>query len=184
MNQACRGDCKSAYPGSIPGVASTFPFVNTAFFPSEEAIEACGAEIAFVDYLQGLGSKGSGGRYEQITEIAFYRRPASCGERLKMRWYGVVTGVFEPAAPNKAGLRDVIPVGPKAVFSLQELPRYVQTRRLAGGQTAFYWCRLWWARGKKGPFRNEPLGVHLDKMRALAEVLNDQLDAWRIARKS
>ncbi len=50
-----------------------------------------------------------------------------------MRRRGVI-GLYELGPPNKAGLRDVILVGPKALLPRQELPRYVQTRRLASGE--------------------------------------------------
>jgi hypothetical protein len=92
--------------------------------------------------------------------------------------------VYELGPPNKAGLRNVFLVRPKAEIPAQKLPRYVQTRKLAGGETAYYWCRPWWARGADCPLCNEALGTHLDKLRERAEVLNAQLDAWRIARKS
>jgi hypothetical protein len=101
-----------------------------------------------------------------------------------MRRQGVAIGVYEIGPANKAGLRSLILIGPKAETAAQKLPRYVQRRKLAGGIIAYYWCRPWWARGEDCPPRNEALGTHLDKMRERAEVLNTQLDAWRVARKS
>jgi hypothetical protein len=101
-----------------------------------------------------------------------------------VRRQGVAIGVYELGPPNKAGLRNVILVRPKADRPAAKLPRYVQTRKLADGTTAYYWCRPWWARGEDCPLCNEALGMRLDKMTARAGVLNAQLDAWRIARKS
>ena len=69
-------------------------------------------------------------------------------------------------AANKAGLRNVYLVRPKAAIPAPKLPRYVQTRKLADGTIAYYWCRPWWARGEDCPLCNEALGVHLDKLRA------------------
>jgi hypothetical protein len=101
-----------------------------------------------------------------------------------MHRQGVAIGVYELGPPNKAGLRNVYLVRPKADIPAPKLPRYVQTRKLADGTIAYYWCRPWWARGEDCPLCNEALGVHLDKMRERAGVLNAQLDAWRLARKS
>ena len=100
-----------------------------------------------------------------------------------MRRQGVVIGVYELGPPNKAGLRNVILVRPRADIPARELPRYVQ-RETRDGTTADHRCRPWWGRGEDCPLCNEAFGVHLDKMRDRAEVLNAQLDAWRIARKS
>ena len=68
-----------------------------------------------------------------------------------MHRQGVAIGVYELGPPNKAGLRNVYLVRPKAAIPAPKLPRYVQTRKLADGTIAYYWCRPWWARGEDLP---------------------------------
>jgi len=96
-----------------------------------------------------------------------------------------VAKVWTLGPQNRAGLRPVIEVCPNGGQNDKKRPpRYVQTRRLASGAIAYYWCRPWWARGPECPLRNEPLGQHLDKARKRAEELNALLDQWRTRHKS
>jgi hypothetical protein len=95
-----------------------------------------------------------------------------------------VSKVWTLGPPNRAGLRPVIEVRPNGGQNdKKRLPRYVQTRQLASGAIAYYWCRPWWARGPDCPLRNEALGQHLDKAMKRAEHLNARLDDWRESRK-
>jgi hypothetical protein len=100
-----------------------------------------------------------------------------------MHRHGVSTKVYRLGPPNRAGLRDLIEVRPETVPEVRNLPRYVQTRRLADGSIAYYWCRPWWARGADCQLKNEALGKHLDTLRERAEALNAKLDAWRTSRR-
>jgi hypothetical protein len=93
-------------------------------------------------------------------------------------------GNYELRPLKRAELPDLIPVRPQNSEPAQALPRYVQPRKLASGVIAYYWCRPWWARGADCPLENEALGQHFDEVKARAAILNEQLDSWRLDRKS
>ena len=143
--------------------------------------------------FRSYGSVSQGRQAELIRKLAQpkvseYRAtqqtsgPACC-ECLKMHRQGVAIGVYELGPPNKAGLRNVFLVRPRTDIPAPKLPRYVQTRKLAGRANRLLLVPPWWARGEDCPLCNEALGTHLDTMKERAGVLNAQLDAWRIARK-
>src|SRR6516225_9165424 len=92
-------------------------------------------------------------------------------------------GVYELRPPKREGPRDPISVPPQNSKPARTLPRYVQTRKLASGVIAYYWCRPWWARGADCPLKNEALGQYYDKAKGRAAILNAQLDSWRLDRK-
>jgi hypothetical protein len=92
--------------------------------------------------------------------------------------------VYELRPLKRAELPDLIPAQPQNSNPAQTLPRYVQTRKLASGAIAYYWCRPWWARGPDCPLKNEALGQHFDEVKVRAAILNAQLDSWRLDRKS
>ena len=93
-------------------------------------------------------------------------------------------GVYELRPLQKAELSDLIPLRPQIYEPAQTLPRYVQTRKLASGVIAYYWCRPWWARGADCPLKNQALGLHFGEVKVRAALLNEQLDSWRLDRKS
>ncbi|WP_380925402.1 hypothetical protein [Sphingomonas leidyi] len=79
-----------------------------------------------------------------------------------------------------------------------KLPTYVNTRRLAGGVTGYFWCRPAWAdpklasdadpivrrkalrNGKTCPVESTPLGTDLAEVITRARVLNETFKAWRL----
>lgn len=59
-------------------------------------------------------------------------------------------------------------------------PRYMLSKRLAGGRTAYYWNPPSWAAKGGCPLHGEALGTdYAEAKKRCDEVLNPQLDAWR-----
>ena len=62
-------------------------------------------------------------------------------------------------------------------------PANVKSDRLSDGRPAWFWQQPPYARGKDCPVHAEPLGNDLVRAFARAELLNEHLRAWRIARR-
>lgn len=66
------------------------------------------------------------------------------------------------------------------------LPRYMRSKRLRSGSTAYFWERPSWAKppaekwGRKCPVDSEALGTDLSAAIGKAELLNRHLDEWRL----
>ena len=59
-------------------------------------------------------------------------------------------------------------------------PRYMVTRRLKSGATAYYWVIPSWAKRNGCTLKIEALGIdYADAKKRCDELLNPQLDAWR-----
>ena len=62
-----------------------------------------------------------------------------------------------------------------------QLPRYVSFKRLANGDTAFYWTCPSRYRALKCPYLSAALGSNLSakEVASAASIWNDRLDEWR-----
>ena len=62
-------------------------------------------------------------------------------------------------------------------------PRYMKIRRLAEGQSAFYWVPHERDRASGFKLAGEPLGSNFEAAAARARLLNEHLDSWRLHRE-
>lgn len=87
-------------------------------------------------------------------------------------------------------------------MATERLPAYVNVRRLAGGQRAYFWCRPAWAdpklatstdekvrrkalrEGRTCPVESTPLGTDVAEVIVRARVLNEAFKAWRLGDKA
>jgi hypothetical protein len=107
------------------------------------------------------------------------KNPPSRGSHPRSQ--GVATGVFLLAVPNPVtGLRPIISLPTKVdPPTVLRLPRYMQQRKIKSG-LAHYWCKPTWARRGGCSIPNEALGSDFVAAVERAEVLNCELDAWRV----
>jgi hypothetical protein len=68
-------------------------------------------------------------------------------------------------------------------FVTVQLPRHVIPKRLAGGETAYYYNVPTKYRKLMCSVQNEPLGTDFAAMTKRADVLNGQFDEWDTQRK-
>ncbi|MFA5956866.1 hypothetical protein [Hyphomicrobium sp.] len=100
-----------------------------------------------------------------------------------------ISGVYELGAANPiSGLRPIVLIGNDGAMKRAKKrkpagwPRYMESRRLRFGTTGYYWKPPSWSRPRGCTMQAEPLGPDYGAAVTRCELLNRQLDSWRLGR--